>query len=223
MSDDKPKDPWHKSNLEDTVKARNRDQTNLLNVIGAMDSQLVHEVTKLLKEKSGEGIPDWSLIDSTPGNNKYDEKLAAKVRSKIDEVYSLDSKLHPLAGVIKKAGLERNYFNNRMVQGLYFAHMDKLKKEVGSPNYMATMKNIHSENMKAVTEQTNEHTFSDMDPKKHGKGIVDYLKDIYKFDEGIVNRERMERESVGLYQAHLSGNLDKDAIHRTFKAAKKKK
>ena len=49
MTEKKSKDPWHKENIDKTIKKREEDRRNLLNVIQAMDSQLVYEVTTILK------------------------------------------------------------------------------------------------------------------------------------------------------------------------------
>ncbi|MBT4935617.1 hypothetical protein HOL21_02535 [Candidatus Woesearchaeota archaeon] len=222
MSDDKKKkDPWHKDNIDKTIKSRQNDQRNLLNVIQAMDSQLQHEVTNILKAKAGEGIPDWSLLDRE--SSKYDKKVADSVRAKIDEVYSIDSKLHPLAGVIKKAGLDNNYFNKKLIEGIYFKHTDALKKNVGAKDYMAVMKSVHKNNLDKVEEQSLEHLLSDVDSEKHGDGVVDYIHGKHKFDKSKVNSDLMKYNPQGLLRSHMGGDLNKDTIHRQYRAGKKKK
>lgn len=216
----KSKDPWHRENIEATLETRGEHHRNLLNVVQAMDSQLIFEVTKVLKEHSGAGIADWSLLDSE--SKKYNKDVADKVSKKIDEVYSLDSKLHPLAGIIKRADLENNYFNNRLVQGLYFGHVDKLKREIGSKDYLASMKHHHKENLEKVTESSMEHFFADVDYKKHGEGVVDFLSDRYNLDKKRIHTERMERDAPGLLQAHLANHINPEGIYRSYKPPKKK-
>ncbi|MBW2963798.1 hypothetical protein KY306_03435, partial [Candidatus Woesearchaeota archaeon] len=206
------KDPWHKNNIDDTLKKRKNDQRNLLNVVQAMDSQLIYEVTKILKDHSGKDIPDWSLLDSE--HKSYNKEVADKVRAKIDEVYSLDSKLHPLKDVIKKANLERNYFNEQLVKGIYFKHTHQLKRGIGSENYMATMQERHKDNLDEVVKATSEHLLSDLDPDKHADYVLDFLKDKYKFDKEKVSTDSMKNKVHELMVRHVAQRLSKDYIHR---------
>ncbi|PIN76594.1 hypothetical protein COV17_01855 [Candidatus Woesearchaeota archaeon CG10_big_fil_rev_8_21_14_0_10_36_11] len=217
----KKKDPWHKDSIEDTIESRKNDQRNLLNVIQAMDSQLQFEVTNILKTHSGEGIADWSLIDRE--SKKYNQKIADLVRDKIDDVYSIDSQLHPLAGVIKRAGLEKNYFNERLVNGLYFKHVDALKRNIGAKDYMGAMKSLHKDNLEKVAKQTIEHLVADVDPETHGEGVIDYIHGKLKFDKARVNPDLMRYNAQDLLRSHIAGDLTKDVIHRQYKANKKKK
>lgn len=217
--DKKSKDSWHRDNIESTLETRHEHHRNLLNIIQAMDSQLIYEVTKILKEHSGEDIADWSLLDSE--SKKYNQEVADKVMKKIDDVYSLDSQLHPLAGIIKKANLEKNYFNDRLVKGLYFGHVEQLKRSIGSKNYLAHMQAHHKKNLETVTQSSMEHFVSDVNHKKHGAGVVDYLQSEYQFDISKINTDLMQHDAQNLMMSHITGKLDKDVIHRSYKAPKK--
>ena len=97
-----------------------------------MDSQLDYEIAKILKKK-GDAIPNYDYINED--SKVYDAELAKKVLDKIDEVYGLESELHPLKGVIDKAKIDKNYFNKRLVEGLYFKHKDTIKKMVGKKGF----------------------------------------------------------------------------------------
>ena len=145
-----------------------------------------------------------------------------EIKKKIDAVYSLDSELHPLKEVINKAGLENNYFNNEMVKGLYFRHSETLKQAIGEKDYMAVMENVHQANLKEVRKDLSKKLFNGLDVDQHGKGIVDYIQDKYKFDEKKVSRDRLEAEAGDLLINHLNKELSKDKIHRQYKSHKKK-
>lgn len=214
----KSKDPWHKGNIDDTLKHRQNHKRDLVNVIKAMDSQFKTEVTEVLKKHTKSGLPNWSLIDSE--HKDYNQKVADEVKAKIDAVYSLDSKLHPLAGVIKKADLEKNYFNNQLIQGLYFKHSDTLKRTIGQKDYMSVMENLHNDNLKHVNKAVDDQILGGLDPDKHGKGVVEYIGDKYKFDKDKVSAERMENDAGDLLANHINKQLSKDSIHRTYKAHK---
>ncbi|MCK4589048.1 MAG: hypothetical protein KAT77_01280 [Nanoarchaeota archaeon] len=210
------KNPWYQSNIKKTLKKRNSDQRNLINVIQAMDSQLIKEVTEILQEHTeGKGIADWSLLDEE--SPTYNKKVADLVVKKIDEVYSLDSKLHPLKDVIKKANLERNYFNEQLVKGLYFQHTEDLKRAIGSENFMEDMKGHQKKNLDRVIEDSAKHLTSDINPDEHADYILDFLYDEYKFDKDAVSEDKMRLSVSSLISTHNVGKLDKDLIHRQFK------
>lgn len=219
MAEKKSKDPWHKSNIDKTLDKRKNDQRNLLNVVHAMDSQLVYEVTKILKDHSGKDIANWSLLDSE--HKDYNKDVAEKVRKKIDEVYSLDSKLHPLKDVINKANLEKNYFNEQLIKGLYFKHTEEMKKGIGSKDYMRTMQAHHKKNLERVTEDSAEYMLSDVDMEKHADHVVDYVQDKYKFDKKKVNIDLMKKNIHNLLAHEVNKSLDKETIHRQYKSHKK--
>ena len=213
------KDPWHKGNIEKTLEKRKGDRRNLLNVIQAMDSQLIHEVTEILQKHTPQGPADWSLIDSQHKN--YNKDVADLVRKKIDEVYSLDSKLHPLKDVIKKANLEKNYFNEQLVKGLYFRHTHELKKGIGEKDYMQVMKHLHKGNLDRIVKESGEYMLSDVEPDVHGEHVIDYLHDKYKFDKEKVSKDLMKTKVHELLAGHLDKTLSKDYLHRHYKKHKK--
>ena len=214
-------DPWHQDNIDKTVKHRRAHQRDLVGVIKAMDSQLRVEVTEILKKHTKKkGPANWSLLDEE--HDDYNPKVVEEVKAKIDEVYSLDSKLHPLKDVIKKANLGGNYFNQQMVDGIYFGHKDKLKRGIGSKDYMGEMEREQEDNLKEILQKTSEQIFSGIDPEKHGAGAVEYLHGKYKFDKKKVRVDRIEDNCKEMIKAHFGRQLSKDVLHRTYKKRGKK-
>jgi hypothetical protein len=63
--------------------------------------------------------------------------------------------------------------------------------------------------------------FSDLDQKKHGDYIVEFLHDKYKFDKKKVNTDFMKSEAHELLVGHFNKALSKDSLHRKYKAHKK--
>lgn len=217
--DDKPKDPWHKKNITDTIKKRKAHRRDLLNVISAMDSQLEYEIARLLKKK-GDTVPNYDYINEE--SDVYDKDLAKKVLEKIEEVYDIDSELHPLKGVIDKANLDKNHYNKRLVEGVYFKHKHELKKHIGKKNFVEIMKEMQGKNRERIGEETQAHAVSDVDSEKHGSDLYGFLKDEYQFDPKKVDEGMLKRDIHEAIAHHMFGNVKKDYFHSKYKKYKKK-
>ena len=94
---------------------------------------------------------------------------------------------------------------------------------MGSRNYQQAMKQIFASNIEEVNKRSLDSMFSDIDVKKHGDYVVDFLQDEHKFDKDYVSTELLKTSAHQLMRMHYTKNLDKDFIHHTYKKVAKPK
>ena len=88
---------------------------------------------------------------------------------------------------------------------------------------MQNLEGIQEKNLENVAKATSQHMLAGLDNEKHGKGVVEYIQDKYKFDKDKVSSDRMENDAADLLINHINKRLSKDSIHREYKTHPKKK
>ncbi|MBU0666057.1 MAG: hypothetical protein ABIC91_00800 [Nanoarchaeota archaeon] len=208
---EKPEDDWDYDNIDKTIESRKTDMDGIIGSVKAMDSHLNYKIAEILKKYSGEGTIKYTILEE--GHKDYNEKAKKEVEDLVDKVYDVNSDIHPLKDVLSGDMLKNNYFNKKMIDGIYTPHKNKIKQSVGKKDFMAIAEDEQTANFKKLNNELFQHSIEDINPDKHGDGWMKYLIKEHNLDEEKIHKDSMRRNIQNYAFGHITRQFNKDKLY----------
>ena len=214
---EKSKDPFHKDNVETTIKKRKIDLNNTVEYIDAMDSHAHYQTVSILKKHAKANKVDelYTLLDKTHKN--FSKEAEKEVTEAIDKSYDTSDEIHPLNG-LHEALSKENFYNAELIKGIYTGHVDTIKKGMGKKNFLKAMKQHQEKNLEKVTMELHQKAGNGITTDEHKKNVADYFMDKFKADKKKVSMDYLTHHANDLVVNHSAGFLkDADGLHEMGK------
>ncbi|MFH1770793.1 MAG: hypothetical protein ABH828_04515 [archaeon] len=214
---DKPKDPFHKDNIDSTIKNRKIDLDNTVEYINAMDNHAHYQTVSILKKhaKKNKVGELYTLLDKTHKN--FSKEAEKEVTEAINKSYDTSDEIHPLNG-LHEALSKENFYNAELIKGIYTGHKDDILKNMGKKNFLKTMKQHQKENLEKVTMKLHQKTPNGITTDEHRKNVVDYFMDKFKADKKKVSMDYLIHHADEIVINHSTGFLNSaDGLHEMGK------
>ena len=205
--------------VEAYIQEKAQGLRNYMNSIRAVEAGLELAIHRAVRRRTNPQhvrgqLPDYSAI---AGNDELKEDIS----DAIDEAYSMDNELHPLYGVVNQERLERNFYNQVLLEDILFPHRNTVKNRVGENNFMDILYGERAKSQQRLQQRliagaagatVAEH---DLEPLK------EYLTATYgalgaELD-AVAEKERLTRAIAMDYMRLLGANIGADQIREALR------